>query len=95
MRSESVVAAELEPPKAGVRLSIRVPTPNVSCIDLVAQLNKDTTAEEVNARLLEASRGSYKGILGYTDEPLVSVDLLGTNEATNNLEAHLGFTVFF
>jgi glyceraldehyde 3-phosphate dehydrogenase len=56
--------------------SIRVPTPNVSVVDLVAILNKRTTAEEVNARLKAAADGPLKGILGYTEEPLVSTDFL-------------------
>ncbi len=58
-------------------MSVRVPTPNVSVVDLVAELEKDATAEEVNAKLKEASEGSLKGILGYTDEPVVSVDFNG------------------
>jgi len=57
--------------------SIRVPTPNVSVVDLVAILDTPTTAEEVNAKLKEASEeGPLKGILGYTEEPLVSSDFL-------------------
>jgi len=54
--------------------SIRVPTPNVSVVDLTFQPKRDTTAEEVNALLKAASQGELKGILGYTDEPLVSID---------------------
>jgi glyceraldehyde 3-phosphate dehydrogenase len=63
-------------------MAIRVPTPNVSCIDLVALLGKDTTVEEINARLLEASKGVFKGVMGYTTEPVVSVDMNGTNESS-------------
>jgi glyceraldehyde 3-phosphate dehydrogenase len=63
-------------------MSIRVPTPNVSCIDMVALVSKDTTAEEINAKLLEASKGIYKGILGFTTDPVVSVDMMGTNESS-------------
>jgi len=63
-------------------MAIRVPTPNVSLVDLVATLNKDVTAEEINAALKAASQGALKGILGYTDEPLVSVDFNGTNESS-------------
>ena len=58
-------------------MSVRVPTPNVSVVDLVALLDKETTAEEVNAKLKEASEGALKGILGYTDEPVVSIDFNG------------------
>jgi glyceraldehyde 3-phosphate dehydrogenase len=56
--------------------SIRVPTPNVSVVDLVAILNKRTTAEEVNGKFKAAAEGPLKGILGYTEEPLVSTDFL-------------------
>lgn len=54
--------------------AIRVPTPNVSAVDLTALLLKKASAEEINAALKEASEGKMKGILGYTDEPLVSID---------------------
>lgn len=54
--------------------AIRVPTPNVSIVDLTAVISKGATAGEINAALKEASETSLKGILGYTDEPLVSVD---------------------
>jgi glyceraldehyde 3-phosphate dehydrogenase len=54
--------------------SIRVPIPNVSVVDLTFQPKRDTTAEEVNALLKAAAEGSLKGVLGYTDEPLVSID---------------------
>ena len=54
--------------------AIRVPTPNVSVVDLTAHLTKKATAEEINAALKEAAEGKMKGILGYTDEPLVSID---------------------
>jgi glyceraldehyde 3-phosphate dehydrogenase len=57
-------------------ISIRVPTPNVSLVDLVALLKNKATAEEVNAAFKKASEGALKGILGYTDEPLVSVDFM-------------------
>ncbi len=58
-------------------LSIRVPTPTVSVVDLTAVLAKTVTKEEVNAALREATTGALKGILGYSDEPLVSVDYKG------------------
>jgi glyceraldehyde 3-phosphate dehydrogenase len=54
--------------------SIRVPTPNVSVVDLTFQPKRDTTAEEVNALLKEAAEGELKGVLAFTDEPLVSID---------------------
>ena len=54
--------------------AIRVPTPNVSVVDLTFTPKRDTTKEEVNQLLKAASEGPLKGILGYTDEPLVSID---------------------
>ncbi len=60
-------------------IAMRVPTPNVSVVDLVAQVEKKTIAEEVNEVLKKASEGQMKGILGYTDEPLVSSDFKGTD----------------
>ncbi|MFC6622144.1 type I glyceraldehyde-3-phosphate dehydrogenase [Novosphingobium panipatense] len=54
--------------------SIRVPTPNVSVVDLTFVPSRDTTAEEVNALLKAAAEGELKGVLGYTEEPLVSID---------------------
>jgi glyceraldehyde 3-phosphate dehydrogenase len=54
--------------------SIRVPTPNVSVIDLTFTSSRDTTAEEINAAMKKASEGSLKGVLEYVTEPLVSVD---------------------
>jgi len=58
-------------------MAIRVPTPNVSVVDLVATLKKKTDADKVNAALAKASKGALKGILGYCDEPLVSIDFNG------------------
>ncbi len=57
--------------------SMRVPTPNVSVVDLVAILGKKTTAQEVNAALKEAAAGALKGILAVSDEELVSIDFKG------------------
>ncbi|MDR2006387.1 MAG: type I glyceraldehyde-3-phosphate dehydrogenase, partial [Acidaminococcales bacterium] len=58
-------------------LSMRVPTPNVSLTDLSAQLARAVTVEEVNAALKTASETTLKGIMGYSDEPLVSRDYNG------------------
>ncbi len=58
-------------------MAIRVPTPNVSLVDLVVDVEKQTTTEAVNAALKEASNGPLKNILAYSEEPLVSVDLNG------------------
>ncbi len=57
--------------------SVRVPVPTVSMVDVVFEVEKETTAEEVNKVLKEASEGPLKGILGYSDEPLVSSDYIG------------------
>lgn len=57
-------------------IAIRVPTLNVSVVDLVALLKKDATVEEVNDSFKKASEGKLKGILQYTEEPLVSVDFM-------------------
>ena len=54
--------------------AIRVPTPNVSVVDLTFQPGRDTTKEEVNALLKAAADGPLKGVLGFSDEPLVSID---------------------
>lgn len=57
--------------------AMRVPTPNVSITDLTVNLKKEATAEEINAALKKAAEGPLKGIMGYTDEPLVSRDFNG------------------
>lgn len=62
--------------------AMRVPTPNVSVVDLVVEVEKDTTIQEVNAALKAASSGALKGILGYTDEPLVSIDFKGNTNSS-------------
>src|ERR1043166_3440231 len=56
--------------------AMRVPTPNVSVVDLVAVTSKPTTTQEVNATLKEAAGGALKGILAYTEDPVVSTDLM-------------------
>ena len=56
--------------------SMRVPTPDVSVVDLVAVLEKPTTGEAINAALKAASEGALKGILGYTEDPVVSTDMM-------------------
>ena len=57
--------------------AMRVPTPNVSVVDLNAIVDKKTTAEEVNAALRDAANGAMKGILAYSDAELVSIDFKG------------------
>lgn len=63
-------------------IALRVPTPNVSVVDLVVQVEKSTIAEQVNEVLKEASETSMKGILKYCDLPLVSSDHAGTDESS-------------
>jgi len=63
-------------------IAMRVPTPNVSVVDLAAILEKKTTKEEVNAAFKEASEGSLKGILQYVEAPLVSVDFRGNDHSS-------------
>ena len=55
-------------------VAIRVPTPNVSAVDLVFEAARDTTADDINAAIRKAADGPLKGILGYTDRPNVSAD---------------------
>ncbi|ADK16940.1 MULTISPECIES: type I glyceraldehyde-3-phosphate dehydrogenase [Clostridium] len=62
--------------------SLRVPTPTVSCTDLVAELSRDVTVEEVNEAFKKAAESDMKGILGYSDEPLVSVDYRGDERSS-------------
>ena len=59
-------------------MAIRVPTPNVSVVDLVVQLTKTATAEEINTAMKSAAEKDLKGILAYSEEPLVSIDFNGT-----------------
>ncbi|QHJ71681.1 glyceraldehyde-3-phosphate dehydrogenase [Planococcus halotolerans] len=62
-------------------LALRVPTPNVSLVDLVVDLNKDVTVEEVNQAFIDAANGPMKGILNFTMEPLVSKDFNTTTDS--------------
>jgi len=67
-------------------LAVRVPTPNVSLVDLVVETEKATSVEEVNAALQAAANGPLKGILDYCTEPLVSCDFNG-NPASSSVDA--------
>ncbi|MBL3596712.1 type I glyceraldehyde-3-phosphate dehydrogenase [Rhodovulum sulfidophilum] len=71
-KAVGLVLPELNGKLDGV--AIRVPTPNVSVVDLVFEAGRDTTVEEVNAAIRAAADGPMKGVLGYTDEKLVSSD---------------------
>ena len=62
-------------------LAMRVPTPNVSVVDLVAEVSRDVTAEEVNAVLKRAAEGPLKGILQYSEDLLVSIDFNGNDHS--------------
>lgn len=68
--------------------AIRVPTINVSLVDLTFQASRATNPEEINTILKEASQGGLKGVLGYTDEPLVSIDF-NHNPASSTYDASL------
>ena len=77
-------------------MAIRVPTPNVSVVDLVVNVEKEATAESINAAIKEAADGPLKGILQYSDGPLVSIDLNGNPHSsifdapiTKVLDGHL------
>jgi glyceraldehyde-3-phosphate dehydrogenase (NAD(P)) len=63
-------------------IALRVPTPNVSVVDMVLEVQRETSKEEVNAALKAASEGAMKGIIKYSDLPLVSSDFAGTDEST-------------
>jgi glyceraldehyde 3-phosphate dehydrogenase len=71
----ALVIPELEGKFDG--FALRVPTPTVSVVDFVAEVEKPTTAEEVNAAFEAAAEGPMKGVLGYSEEPLVSMDYKG------------------
>jgi glyceraldehyde 3-phosphate dehydrogenase len=72
----AVAVAEVIPELKGKLdgLAIRVPTPNVSLVDLVCRVGREVTKVQVNQALADAANGSLKGILNYVTEPLVSVD---------------------
>ncbi|WP_342535916.1 glyceraldehyde-3-phosphate dehydrogenase [Sporosarcina sp. FSL K6-3508] len=75
----SLVLPELEGKIHG--LALRIPTPNVSLVDLVVDVEKDVTVEEVNNAFLKAANGPLKGIMRFTTEPLVSIDFNTTTES--------------
>ena len=63
-------------------ISVRVPTPTGSLVDLVAVLKKEATKEEINAAMKKAAEGPMKGILEYTEDPIVSVDVIHTSASS-------------
>jgi glyceraldehyde 3-phosphate dehydrogenase len=76
-RASALVFPELKGKIDGIAL--RVPVPNVSIVDLTAVLNKDATKEEVNAAFKKAAEGPLRGIMEYTEEPIVSTDINHTS----------------
>jgi glyceraldehyde 3-phosphate dehydrogenase len=74
-KAVGLVLPELKGKMHGI--SIRVPTPNVSLVDLVAEVGKPTSVDEVNGALRKAAEGELSGILGFSSEPLVSIDYNG------------------
>jgi glyceraldehyde 3-phosphate dehydrogenase len=75
-KAVSLVLPELKGKLNG--MAVRVPTPNVSIVDLVAELDREVTADEVNSALKAAAEGPLKGILHYSELPLVSTDYNGS-----------------
>lgn len=63
-------------------ISVRVPTPNVSLVDIVMEVEKETTTEEVNQALKDAANEELRGILAYSEEPLVSIDFRGNSNSS-------------
>ncbi|SEW07981.1 glyceraldehyde-3-phosphate dehydrogenase (NAD+) [Aliiroseovarius sediminilitoris] len=80
-RAVGLVLPELAGKLDGV--AIRVPTPNVSCVDLTFEASRDTTVDEVNAAIVAAANGPLKGVLGVVDRPLVSSDFNHDSHSSN------------
>src|SRR5690606_39293305 len=86
-RATSLVIPELKGKIDGI--SMRVPTPDVSIVDLVAEVGRDVTVEQVNNAFREAANGAMKGVLAVSEEELVSVDYIGnprSEEHTSELQ---------
>jgi glyceraldehyde 3-phosphate dehydrogenase len=79
-RAVGLVIPELQGKFTG--MAFRVPVPTVSVVDFTAILGKDTSAEDINATMKAAAEGDLKGILEYTEEPLVSMDLKGNSSSS-------------
>jgi glyceraldehyde 3-phosphate dehydrogenase len=79
-RAVALVLPQLEGKLNG--MAIRVPTPNVSVVDLVVNLSKTATVDEVNRALKEAAEGHLKGFLAYCEDPLVSIDFNGSTASS-------------
>lgn len=63
-------------------MAFRVPVPNVSVVDLTVRLAKPATYDDIKAKIKEASEGPLKGILGYTEDDVVSSDFIGDNHSS-------------
>ncbi len=79
-KAVTMVIPELEGKLNG--MAIRVPTPTVSLVDLTCNVEKETTTEELNSILKKAAEGKLKGILGYSEKPLVSMDYKGDSHSS-------------
>ncbi|HZW83509.1 MAG TPA: type I glyceraldehyde-3-phosphate dehydrogenase [Candidatus Deferrimicrobium sp.] len=79
-KAVSLVIPEMKGKLSGY--AVRVPTPNVSLVDLTAEMGKSVTKEEINSALKEAAEGELKGILAYSEEPLVSKDYNGNSNSS-------------
>ncbi|MEK9726973.1 MAG: type I glyceraldehyde-3-phosphate dehydrogenase [Candidatus Margulisiibacteriota bacterium] len=79
-KAVSLVIPELKGKLDG--MAMRVPTPDGSVVDLVCELNQDVTKDAVNAALEAAAKGEMKGVLEYSDDPLVSVDIIGNSHSS-------------
>ncbi len=79
-RAVALVIPELKGKFTG--MAFRVPTPTVSVVDFTAVLSREVTKDEVNAAFRKAADGELKGIMGYTEEPLVSMDFKGDDRST-------------
>ena len=79
-RAVSLVLPELKGRLDG--FATRVPTPDGSMVDLTVELEKSVTAEEINAAMKAAAEGPLKGILEYTEDPIVSIDIVGNDHSS-------------
>merc|ERR1712039_760113 len=86
-KAVGVVCPEMDGMLTG--LAFRVPVPDGSCVDLCVNLKKDTTYEEIMAALKAASEGPMKGVLGYTEDKIVSQDIIG-NSCSSIIDADAG-----
>ncbi|MEE0144819.1 MAG: hypothetical protein UEP80_00455, partial [Senegalimassilia anaerobia] len=79
-RAVSLVLPELAGKLDG--FATRVPTPDGSMVDLTVELEREVTIEEINAAMKEAAEGELAGVLEYTEDPIVSIDIVGNNHSS-------------